>query len=131
VLTYNPGLADEGARLFRVDLGGRSALRYERPKARLVYGRPLLSARYVGVAGSDGRQASVQLYEREASKDLSPPAPVFPIFGGARMNPIVEFEAADGARARFDLPPVLAAAGSGLIVGHPFGIFRLRAGDAR
>jgi hypothetical protein len=47
------------------------------------------------------------------------------------MNASKDFEPAEGDPLRFDLPPALAAAGSGLVAGHPFGIFRLRAGDAR
>jgi len=131
VFTHKPGLADEGARLFRVDLSGRGALRYERPPARTAYGRPLLTSRYIGIAGSDGREASVCLYEREASKDLSPPAQVFPLLGGQKMTAVLSFQPAEGVPLRFDRPPALAAAGPALVVGHPFGIFRLQARDTR
>jgi outer membrane protein assembly factor BamB len=131
VFTHKLGVADEGARLFRIDLSGRAALRYERPRRAPAYARPLLTSRYIGIVGAGSREANVMVYEREASKDLSPPAPVFPILGGRTMERTIDFEPEEGAPLRLNRPPALAAAGSGLVAAHPFGTFRLRAGDTR
>lgn len=135
VLTHKLGVPDEGARLFRVDLAGRTTLRYRRPARAIAYGKPILTERFIAVAGASAKEAFVGLYEREASKDLSPAAPVFPMLGGRKLTASLPFVAPNdgtsGAAGRFDQSPTLAAVGKGLIFSHPFGTYRLHAGDTR
>jgi len=127
VLTYKLGVPDEGARFFRIDMAARTALRYQRLDRAVAYSRPLLTRRYVAVAGSDGQAAHVRLFERDASKDMSPPSAVFSPLGGSAMTRVNTFAPDDPADARFDNPPSLAASGEGLLLSHPFGVFRLAA----
>jgi outer membrane protein assembly factor BamB len=137
VLTYKAGIADEGARLFRIDLAGRASLRYQRVAQATAYARPILTRRYLVVAGSDGLQAHVRLYDREASKDMSPPSAVFPLPGGRKMTETLAFEPEEAGKARFDIPPAVAvsrladADQNGLVLSHPFGAFRLQAAAPR
>ncbi|MEM8883623.1 MAG: PQQ-binding-like beta-propeller repeat protein [Planctomycetota bacterium] len=124
VLTHKLGVADEGARVFRIDIGGRSTLRYERPEPALAYARPLLTQRFFAVAHAGAENAGIRLYEREAAKDLAPPAPVFPVLGGRAMNRSFASEPDDDVPIRFDVAPALAAPGGALVAGLPFGGFR-------
>jgi len=131
VLSYKAGVADEGARLFRINLAGRATLAYQRIERALAYARPLLTERYVVVAGSDAREAHVRLFDREASKDFSPPAKVFPLLGGRKMTGIKIFEPEAASGIRFAIPPAVAADGKALMLSHPFGTFRLAAAAPR
>jgi len=131
VLSYKAGVADEGARLFRINLAGRATLRYQRIEHALAYARPLLTERYIVVAGSDARQAHVRLFDREASKEMSPPAKVFPLLGGRKMSGMQIFEPEAASGIRFATPPAVAADGKALMLSHPFGAFRLAAAAPR
>ena len=127
VLTYKLGVPDEGARFFRIDMVARTSLRYQRLDRAIACSRPLLTKRYVAVAGSDGLAAHLRLFERDASRDMSPPSAVFSPLGGSAMIRVQTFAPEDPADARFDNPPSLAASGEGLLLSHPFGVFRLAA----
>jgi len=131
VFSHKAGVADEGARLFRIELSGRVVQRYERIGRALAFARPLLTRRFVVLVGSDARQARVRLYDREASKDLSPPAAVFPLLGGSRMSGERLFEPAAEGGVRYHTAPAVAASGKGLVISHPFGAFRLQAAAPR
>ena len=124
VLTYKLGVPDEGARFFRVDMSARSTLRYQRIRSGLAFAKPVITRRYIAIAGSDSREAHVRLYDRDASKDLSRPSQVFTVLGGANMLDVFRFEPAN-TPPRFDNPPSLTASGKGLFLSHPFGVYRL------
>jgi len=128
VLTHDPGHADTGARLFRVDLKGMDVLDYALPPAATSYARPLLLRRFVAVAAAGPAAAFVRLYDREASPASNAPQPVFVLPGG-REGSALDFEARGGAR--FTRPPAVARSGDGLVLSHPFGTFGLRARDTR
>ncbi len=122
VYTFTGGLEDTGSRLFRVDLQGLDALAYAIPPRGTAYGRPILTRHYVGCIASGPRGASLRLYDREAALGSIAPQPVFVVEGGRET---AELDFVPRAEARYDTPPALAARGGELLVGHPFGTFRL------
>jgi hypothetical protein len=131
-LTFTQGVRDTGARLLRIDTEAREALVYEYPPLSRAYARPLLTQRHVVVAGSDSLDCNVRLYEREASKERSPAAEVFALPGGTGLTAIQEFKALPGGEpARFPVATAIVPCGEGLVVGGPFGIWRLAAEGGR
>ncbi|MHC4548003.1 MAG: outer membrane protein assembly factor BamB family protein [Planctomycetota bacterium] len=128
VFTFNPGLEDEGARLFRVDLKSGELLSYDLPLQAHAWGRPVLTRRYLALAASLPRSAHVRLFDRDASVASRGPQPVFLAAGGGETAAL-DFRAEE--KTRYPVPPAIAVSGEGLIFGHPFGTVRLRARDAR
>jgi len=123
LFTTSPGLEDQGARLLRIDIHGADALEYEIPLKSEAFGPPLLTQRYVGIAAAGARGAHVRLFDREASAASRGPQPVF-VTGDTESSDL-DFPRLEGAQ--YGVAPALVAAGDGLVVGHPYGAFRLHA----
>jgi hypothetical protein len=128
VFTATPGVERTGARLFRVDLEGRTALPYVLPPPALAYARPLLVADYVATLGHGSRGASLRLFERDASAASAGPRPVFVDASGQET---AEIDVAPIEPLRHAVPPGLAVLGEGLVAAHPSGAFQWAARDAR
>jgi tetratricopeptide (TPR) repeat protein/outer membrane protein assembly factor BamB len=124
VFTYTMGLPGTGARLFRIDLEGAEVLEYAYPPQAAAYARPLLTQHYVAVGAATPRSATLQLFDREASKDSYGPQPVFVLPGNSR--PLDSFQVLAGDQTRFTVPPALATAGAGLVWSTPFRVLRFR-----
>ncbi|MGQ0614010.1 MAG: outer membrane protein assembly factor BamB family protein [Planctomycetaceae bacterium] len=114
----------EGARLFRLDLKARAVLNYPPFPTASAYARPLLTQLHVVLAGGGAPSASVRLFERDAGAETLDPQPVF-----ARQESGPEqreFLLRPTGGTRLDVPPSIAAMGTGLLFGSPLGTFRLK-----
>ncbi len=113
----------EGARLFRIDLKSRSVLNYAPFPTASAYARPLLTQLHVVLAGGGAPSASVRLFERDAGAETLEPQPVFAREAAGPEQR--EFLLKPTGGTRLDVPPSVAAQGSGLLFGSPLGAFRL------
>ena len=129
VFTYTMGLADLGARLFRVDLEGGDALSYTVPPQARSYARPALTRHHIVVAAGTPRSARVRLYDREASKDSRDPKAVFQAPSGGRL--LTDFEFTAGESTRFAVPMAIAVVGESLVVSTPFRTLRFVGPETR
>ena len=127
VFTCNPGLEDEGARLFRVDLKAANSFAYDLGLTANAFGRPVLTQRYVALVASLPRLCQVRLFDREASGAARAAQPVFLVGGAETAN--LDFRPTGAPR--YTVAPSVAVSGGALVVGHPFGTFRLQAREAR
>jgi len=121
VFSHAYGQDDLGARLLRVDVEGGAPLAYARPPRVFAYARPVLTERYIVVAGSRAQGAHVRFFEREASAETRYPRPVFRKEPRARLD----LEAGDD-RPGWAVGTALAAAGNEIVVSTPFGSRRLK-----
>jgi hypothetical protein len=128
VFTSNPGLEDEGARLFRIDIPSREVLSYNLALKAHAFSRPVVTQRFVALAASLPRSAHVQLFDRDASVVGRDPYPVFAAPDG-KETATLDFRPQTGTDYR--VPPALALSGEGFVLGHPFSTARLLARDAR
>jgi outer membrane protein assembly factor BamB/tetratricopeptide (TPR) repeat protein len=128
VFTCNPGLEDEGARLFRIDIPSREVLSYNLELKAHAYSRPVVTQRYIALAASLPRSAHVRLFDRDASPAGRGPYPVFQAADG-KETATLDFRPQQGTN--YGVPPALARSGEGFVVGHPFSTARLLARDAR
>jgi hypothetical protein len=128
VFTHGAGESSLGARLFRVDLASRSATAFQKPPPLPAYAPPILTRRFVAVAGCDASRLRVRLHEKDSAAG-TPLARVFPDAGGGGLSAEGSFEAPRDGAVRHDVPPSLAAAGGALAAGSPFGLRRLGAGE--
>ncbi len=117
------GQDDLGARLMRVNVESGSTLAYARPPRVFAYARPVLTKRYIVVAGSRAQAAHVRLFDREASQETRYPHAVF----RAGDKPRSELNLEPGTnKTNYRVGTSVAAAGNELIVSTPFGIRRLK-----
>jgi outer membrane protein assembly factor BamB len=126
VFTSNPGLEDEGARLFRIDIPSAEVLAYNLTLKAHAYSRPVVTQRYVALAASLPRSAHVRLFDRDASPAGRDSYPVFAAPDG-KETATLDFRPQQGTDYR--VPPALARSGEGFVLGHPFATARLRARD--
>jgi len=122
VLTCSPGLEDEGARLFRIDLRGMEVLTYDYAVRADAFTPPLLTAHHVAVGALLARGAHVRLFDRDASAESRGPRAVFLDTSGKET---AEIEFRSGGTAHFTAGVGLAAAADGLVIGHAFGAQRM------
>lgn len=128
VLTFDPEHSEAGARLFRIDLRGRTCLAYDHPPIAEVYAPPLLTRQCIFVAGAGPRGAFLRAYEREALAGDQPPGP-YPVFrAGGDVSPL--FDLAAGSAVNYEMAPALALCGNGLWFSSPFGCVFLAAENA-
>jgi len=127
VFSSKLGLADEGASLLRVDLRARDTLVYAQQARFRAYARPVLTRRYVVVAGAGSRNAMVQFYDREATAESRFPQPVYR-GAGDELESKIAFD--PGGETDYQVPPAIATAGTGIAVGNPFWTGHLRRGGA-
>ncbi|MHC5051700.1 MAG: outer membrane protein assembly factor BamB family protein, partial [Planctomycetota bacterium] len=128
VFTSNPGLEDEGARLFRIDVPSREVLSYDLALKAHAYSRPVVTQRYIALAASLTRSAHVRLFDRDASPAGRDPYAVFAAADGTETATL-DFRPQRGTN--YAVAPALALSGEGFVVGHPFSTARLLARDAR
>jgi len=126
VFTHNPGLEDEGARLFRIDIPSAEVLSYNLTLKAHAYSRPVVTQRYLALAASLPRSAHVRLFDRDASPVGRDPYPVFAAPDG-KETATLDFRPQEGTDYR--VPPALARSGEGFVLGHPFATARLQARD--
>ncbi|HEX5137860.1 MAG TPA: PQQ-binding-like beta-propeller repeat protein [Planctomycetota bacterium] len=122
VLTSNPGLEDEGGRLFRIDARAADVLTYDYAVRAGAFTRPLLTEHHVAVAAVLSRGAHVRLFDRDASPSSCGAQPLF-LDPTGKETADLDFRAGD--TTRFDTGIGIAAAGDGLVVGQPWGAARL------
>jgi hypothetical protein len=126
VFTSNPGLEDEGARLFRIDIPSAEVLGYNLTLKAHAYSRPVVTQRYVALAAGLPRSAHVRLFDRDASPAGRDPYAVFAAADG-KETATLDFRPQQGTDYR--VPPALARSGEGFVLGHPFATARLQARD--
>jgi len=102
-------------------------LRYAYPFQAPAYAPPLLTRRFIVIAGGGPQLARVRIYEREASTDSNAARSVFALEGG-RVAPECDFTPT--GMTRYRVPVALALRGGALLVSTPFGSARLVAHDA-
>jgi len=122
VLTSNPGLDDEGGRLFRIDVKADDVLAYDYVVRASAFTRPLLTEHHIAVAAVLARGAHVRLFDRDASASSCGAQPLFLDPTGKET---ADLDFAKGETTRFDTGIGIAAAGDGLVVSQPWGAARL------
>ncbi len=123
LLTSSPGLEDEGCRLFRVDPKAADVLAYDYAVRAAAFARPVLTEHHIAVAAVLPRGAHVRLFDRDASAPSRGPQPLF-VDPAGKETADMDFRAA--GTTRFGAGIGVAAAGGGLVVGHPWGATRLQ-----
>ncbi len=122
VLTSSPGLEDEGGRLFRIDPKAGEALVYDYAVRAAAFARPVLTDHHVAVAAVLARGSHVRLFDRDASAQSRGPQPLFVDPSGKET---AEMDLRAAGTTRLGAGIGIAAAGGGLVVGHPWGAVRL------
>jgi len=122
VLTWSPGLEDEGSRLFRIDPGSDEVLEYDYRVRASAFARPVLTEHHVAVAAVLARGAHVRLFDRDASEQSRGPQPLF-VDPSGKETADMDFQATGATRLGTGIG--IATAGGGLVVGHPWGAARL------
>jgi hypothetical protein len=120
VLTHSPGLEGEGARLFRVDVAAREVVAYDYAVRVDACAPPVLLEHHVAVLALVGSSAQVRLFDREASPQSKGARPVF-LDDSGRETADLDFRGEGAGRPGLGI----AAVADGLVVGHPWGLFRL------
>jgi hypothetical protein len=123
VLTSSPGLEDEGCRLFRIDAKAADVLAYDYAVRATAFAKPVFTEHHLAVAAVLPRGAQVRLFDRDASAPSRGPQPLF-VDPTGRETADMDFRSA--ATTRFGAGIGVAAAGGGLVVGHPWGATRLQ-----
>jgi len=124
VLTHSPGLEDEGGRLYRIDGKAMDVLAYDYAVRGTAFAPPLLTEHHVAVAAALPRGVHVRLFDRDASESSRGAQSLF-VDPSGKETAAMDFRA-EGA-TRLDAGVGIAAAGGGLVVGHPWGAARLAA----
>jgi outer membrane protein assembly factor BamB/tetratricopeptide (TPR) repeat protein len=124
VLTHNPGLEDEGARLFRIDPKAAEVLEYDFREKAAAFARPVLTEHHIAVASVLARGAHLRLFDRQAS---SASRGAQPLFVDPTGKETAEMDLFASSAARFSAGIGVATAGEGLVVGHPWGVSRFSA----
>jgi len=119
VFTHKPAPSLERARLIRIDLKERTVMKYAEPPTAAAYARPLLTQLHVVVGTGATPYAGVLLFDRDATQDRDGPRPVFDAKRDSREE--VELIRRQTGAPRYDVPPSLAVAGTGLVFGNPHG----------
>ena len=122
VLTSNPGLEDEGARLYRIDPKAHDVLDYDYAVRAPAFAGPLLTEHHVAVAAVLARGAQVRVFDRDASAQTRGPRPLF-LDKSGKETADMDFPGTGATRLGAGIG--LATAGDGLVVGHPWGAARL------
>jgi outer membrane protein assembly factor BamB/tetratricopeptide (TPR) repeat protein/TolA-binding protein len=121
VLTSNPGLEDEGGRLFRIDPKAADVLAYDYAVRATAFARPLLTEHHVAVAAILARGAHVRLFDRDASAASRGAQSLF-VDPSGKETADMDFRTAGATR--LDAGIGIAATDDGLVVGHPWGAVR-------